>query len=197
MEDDLFDVEADIEEEIVDDIEIILGDITKLKVDAIVNAAHAGLSGGGGVDGAIHKAAGQQMTGECMYCLYGCPGGECRITGGYNLEANYIIHTVGPVWRGGEHDERLILAECYRNCLLMANMQGLKTVAFPNISTGAFCFPKEMAAEIATDTVEAFLDGRENQYIKKVIFVCFDEENYNIYRDIYDESEENTIESIT
>jgi O-acetyl-ADP-ribose deacetylase len=187
MEDDLFDAEKE-----SNDIEIFLGDITTLEVDAIVNAAHEGLSGGGGVDGAIHRAAGQQMTGECLYCLYGCPAGKCRITGGYNLEANYIIHTVGPVWRGGEHNEENTLAECYHNCLMMAEMQGLKTIAFPNISTGAFLFPKDKAADIATDVVEEFLDSCDNKYIQKVIFVCFDEENYNIYRDIYDGSEENT-----
>lgn len=165
-------------------MEVVKGDITAQEVDAIVNAAHEGLCGGGGVDGAIHRAAGSAMTGECMN-LYGCPIGEARMTGGYNLPAKYIIHTVGPTWRGGKYYEEHDLKSCYRECLKFANMQGLKSIAFPCISTGAFCFPKEIAIDVALNTVSEFFVSKaiagEPLSIQLVRFVCFDEEDYQMY----------------
>lgn len=186
-------------------IEIIEGNIEEQDVDAIVNAAHEGLCGGGGVDGAIHRAAGPSMTGECMN-LYGCPTGECRITGGYNLPAKYIIHTVGPVWRGGMKDSEknkleayMLLKECYYNCLKMANMQGLKTIAFPCISTGAYCFPKKDAAKIALSAVKDFFHNYTSffatvgpwtgsgskVYIETVKFICYENEDFVYYFELF------------
>jgi len=160
-------------------IELIRGDITQLNVDAIVNAANESLLGGGGVDGAIHRAAGRELLEECRK-IGGCPTGEARITKGYNLLAKYIIHTVGPIWRGGHKDEIDYLRNAYLNSLKLATSNNLETIAFPNISTGVYGFPKSSAAEIAVNAVKNYLD--KNRLPKKVIFVCFDEENYEIYR---------------
>jgi O-acetyl-ADP-ribose deacetylase (regulator of RNase III) len=166
-------------------LEVVKGDITQEEVDAIVNAAHEGLCGGGGVDGAIHRAAGPRMTGECMN-LYGCPMGEARLTGGYNLPAKYIIHTVGPTWRGGKHGEAGVLASCYDNCMMFAHMQGLRSIAFPCISVGAFCYPYEFAADIAIDAVTSFLSIANSRTPKSSIslvrFVCFEQHNFDYYQ---------------
>jgi len=165
------------------DIELVKGDITKLEVDAIVNAAHDDLTGGGGVDGAIHKAAGQKLLGECLN-LYGCPEGECRITLGYDLPAKYIIHTVGPVWTKKEKKKAEdILSKCYRSCLYAAEMQGLKSIAFPCISTGAYCFPKNDAAKIAIEAVTGFFNTEIITYLDIVCFICYDDESFHIYKD--------------
>jgi len=161
-------------------IELIQGDITKLEVDAIVNAANTSLLGGGGVDGAIHRAAGPRLLEECR-TLNGCPTGDAKITRGYLLPARYVIHAVGPRWRDGRHGEPGLLASAYRRSLEIALRHGVKTIAFPNISTGIYGFPKEEAAEIAISTVKEFLD--EHPEIEKVIFVTFDAENYRIYRE--------------
>jgi len=160
-------------------IELIQGDITKLEVDAIVNAANKSLLGGGGVDGAIHRAAGPELLEECK-TLNGCDTGQAKITKGYNLPAKYVIHTVGPVWSGGKYNEDDLLTNCYRNSLKVASKHGLSTIAFPNISTGVYHFPKERAADIAISTVSDYL--RENESFEKVYFVCFDNENYQIYQ---------------
>ena len=162
-------------------IEIIKGDITTLIVDAIVNAANSGLLGGGGVDGAIHRAGGAQILEDCKAIREKqgkLPAGEAVITRAGNLPAKYVIHTVGPVWNGGAHDESSKLANCYLNSLQLAIDNGCKTVAFPNISTGVYGYPKQAAAEIAVKTVKDFLS--EHQVIEKVIFCCFDEENNRI-----------------
>ena len=159
-------------------IELLQGDITKLKVDAIVNAANKSLLGGGGVDGAIHRAAGPELLEETK-TLNGCRTGEAKITGGYKLPAKYVIHTVGPVWKGGNKKEAELLANAYSNSLKVASRHGLQTIAFPNISTGVYGFPKEKAADIAISTVLDFLKGHNG--IQKVWFVCFDQENYEIY----------------
>jgi O-acetyl-ADP-ribose deacetylase len=159
-------------------IEVVLGDITTQYVDAIVNAANSTLLGGGGVDGAIHRAAGPSLLGECRK-LGGCPTGQARITGGYRLPARWIIHTVGPVWRGGRHDEKRLLADCYRNCLELAARKELRTVAFPSISTGAYRFPVDMAAGIAIREITAHLEN--NGLPEKVIVVCFDDESFGCY----------------
>lgn len=156
-------------------------DITKLTVDAIVNAANTTLLGGGGVDGAIHRAAGPRLLDECKK-LGGCPVGEARITKGYNLPAKFVIHTVGPVWKGGGNGERNLLMNAYRNSLIIASAKGIKTIAFPNISTGVYGFPKELAAEAAIDAVKEFLSG--DTAIGTVIFVCFDNENFEIYAEL-------------
>lgn len=160
-------------------IELSREDITKLNVDAIVNAAKNSLLGGGGVDGAIHRAAGPELLEECK-TLGGCPTGEARITKGYRLPARHVIHTVGPVWNGGKHNEDELLASCYRESLKLALANNCSIVAFPNISTGIYGFPKERAAKIAFNTVKAFL--KENPIPEKRIFVVFDEENYRIYQ---------------
>ena len=162
-------------------IEILQGDITKLDVDAIVNAANRSLLGGGGVDGAIHRAAGPQLLEECRL-LNGCDTGEAKITKGYHLPANYVIHTVGPVWRGGMNNEAALLARCYRNSLKLAAGNKCKTIAFPNISTGIYGFPKSEAAKIAIHETINFL--KKDDLLEKVIFVCFDKENYQLYNDI-------------
>lgn len=159
-------------------IELVQSDITKLPVDAIVNAANQSLLGGGGVDGAIHRAAGPQLLEECR-AIGGCPTGEARITKGYNLPAKFVIHTVGPVYHGGHFGEPEKLAACYRHSLELATTNGCKTIAFPNISTGVYGYPKEEASQIAVAEVERFL--AENSTIGKVIFCCFDSENYNLY----------------
>ncbi len=159
-------------------IELIKADITKLNVDAIVNAANKSLLGGGGVDGAIHRAAGSELLDECR-SLNGCETGEAKITKGYNLPAKFVIHTVGPVWNGGKNNETELLARCYRNSLQLAIENQCRTIAFPNISTGAYHFPKEAAAEIAIHETRKFL--KQETSIEKVLFVCFDDENFGIY----------------
>lgn len=159
-------------------IEIMLGDITRLQVDAIVNAANTSLLGGGGVDGAIHRAAGPDLLKECR-TLYGCPTGEAKITQGYRLPAAYVIHTVGPVWHGGKKQEPELLASCYRNCLRLAVEHHLHTIAFPCISTGVYGYPKPEAAHIAIREIADFLAMYTD--FEKVIVVCFDERNYNLY----------------
>ena len=172
------------------DIDIIKGDITTREVDVIVNAAHGHLTGGGGVDGAIHKAAGQKLLGECLQ-LYGCPEGEVRITNGYDLPAKYVIHTVGPVWtpnKENQEDAKEKLANCYRNSLTLAEIQGLKSIAFPCISTGAYCFPKELAAQIAIKTIhqwfEEYIYVYGGSYLDLVEIICFSDNDVEIYRKI-------------
>ena len=160
-------------------IKVIQGDITQVKTDAVVNAANTTLLGGGGVDGAIHHAAGPGLYKECL-SLKGCKTGEAKITSGYNLPAKFIIHTVGPIWKDGTRGEKELLASCYRNSLLIAENLKLKSIAFPNISTGVYDFPKQLAAEIAMEEVKSFL--ALNSLPEKVIFCAFDEENYEIYR---------------
>ncbi len=160
-------------------IAIVQGDITKQKVDAIVNAANTSLLGGGGVDGAIHRAAGPKLLEECR-TLGGCPTGEAKITQGYNLPAKWVIHTVGPVWRGGKSREDELLASCYRRSLEVAAEHGIKTIAFPAISTGAYGFPLEGATRIAVREVRQFLESHPG--IEKVLFVCFDKETYECYQ---------------
>lgn len=162
-------------------IEIIQGDITKIEVDAIVNAANRSLLGGGGVDGAIHRASGPKLLEACRP-LNGCETGEARVTRGYLLPARFVIHTVGPVWHGGTNDEENLLRNCYRNSLLLAHKLQITTIAFPNISTGIYHFPKELAASIAIDEVTRFL--KQESSIQKVIFVCFDNENFEIYQQL-------------
>ena len=159
-------------------IELIKSDITLLDVDVIVNAANSTLRGGGGVDGAIHRAAGPQLLSECA-TLGGCPAGEAKITKGYNLRARYVIHTVGPVWQGGRNNENEILRSCYRNSLLLAAKYDCTTIAFPNISTGIYGFPKELAADLAVREVRSFL--KKNKSISRVLFCCFDSVNHSIY----------------
>lgn len=161
-------------------LELVKGDITKMEVDAIVNAANKTLLGGGGVDGAIHRAAGPDLIEECR-TLNGCETGEAKITRSYNLPAKYIIHTVGPVWHGGMNNEPQLLADCYKNSLQIALDKKLSSVAFPNISTGVYRFPKDMAADIAIRTVNNFLNRKKK--IKTVYFMCFDDENYEIYKE--------------
>jgi len=162
-------------------IEIHKGDITKLKVDAIVNAANTSLLGGGGVDGAIHRAAGPKLL-EFNRKLGGCQTGEAKLSPGFNLPANYIIHTVGPVWNGGKNNEDKLLVSCYKNSLKLAVENKIKTIAFPAISTGVYRFPLERATKIAVGEVKKFLEM--NRSIEKVIFVCFDEEAYGVYQSV-------------
>ncbi|PZV33191.1 O-acetyl-ADP-ribose deacetylase [Mesorhizobium kowhaii] len=160
-------------------IEVHAGDITKLAVDAIVNAANTSLLGGGGVDGAIHRAAGRELEFECRM-LNGCKVGEAKITKGYKLPARYIIHTVGPVWQGGGKGEAELLASCYISSLELAAANDCRTVAFPAISTGVYRYPKDEATQIAVDTVGAFIDERTMP--ETVIFCCFDDQMAELYR---------------
>ena len=162
-------------------IQIIQGDITKLDVDAIVNAANTTLLGGGGVDGAIHRAAGPELLAECR-TLGGCRPGEAKITHGYRLPARFVIHTVGPIWRGGKHDEARTLANCYRNSLQLAVENEIKTVAFPAISCGAYGYPIEEAARIAFTTTREFFGMSDR--LQKVIFVVWGEDVYDAYLQI-------------
>lgn len=164
-------------------IELIKGDITKLEIDAIVNAANSTLMGGGGVDGAIHRAAGPQLLEECKKVIKeigSCPPGNAVITSAGNLKCKFVIHTVGPVWRGGHFGEEQTIRNAYWNSLKLAIENGVKSIAFPNISTGAFGFPKELASEIAISTVRDFLNKEPG--LERVVFVCFDDENYQIYK---------------
>ena len=161
-------------------IEIVQGDITKLEVDAIVNAANQTLLGGGGVDGCIHRAAGPRLLAECI-TLMGCKTGNAKITKGYNLPARHVIHTVGPVWHGGNKGEPGLLASCYRRSLEVAVENGVKTIAFPGISTGVYHYPKEAACKIALHTTLEFLTNHPE--IEKVIFVCFSAGDYALYQD--------------
>lgn len=162
-------------------LELVLGDITKKKVEAIVNAANTSLLGGGGVDGAIHRAAGPELLEECRR-LGGCPTGEARITKGYRLPAKFVIHTVGPIWHGGKKGEDELLRSCYENSLKLAEQNGVRTIAFPSISTGAYRFPIERAAHIAVDTVRATL--KTCKIVDRVVFVCFSKPDYEVYNRI-------------
>jgi len=158
-------------------IEAVRGDITRLEVDAIVNAANSSLLGGGGVDGAIHRAAGPELVAECR-TLYGCEPGQAKATGGYRLPARYVIHTVGPVWNGGGKGEAETLASCYRESLKVAEGLGVRTIAFPAISTGIYGYPREDAAEIAVrETIAAA------ERFDRVLLVAFDEETFELYRE--------------
>jgi len=151
-------------------IAVIDGGITQQRVDAIVNAANSTLLGGGGVDGAVHRAAGPELRAECR-ALGGCATGQAKITRGYKLPAKWVIHTVGPVWRDGNHSEDELLASCYRNCFALVEQHGIKTVAFPSISTGAYGFPMDRAARIAVRETKDFLE--RNRSVEKVLLVCF------------------------
>src|SRR5256885_2826610 len=164
-------------------ISVVEGDITKQTVDAIVNAANTALLGGGGVDGAIHRAAGPELLEECRK-LGGCPTGQARITKGYKLPAKWVIHTVGPVWRDGKHGEDDLLAGCYRNSLALAEQNGVKTIAFPSISTGAYGFPMERAAKTARSEIKNVLE--RNRSIEKVVLVCFGKSAFDIHREALD-----------
>jgi len=165
-------------------LEIIQGDITSLKVDAIVNAANSSLLGGGGVDGAIHRVAGRGLLEECKL-LGGCKTGEAKLTSGYNLLAKWVIHTVGPVWYGGTNNEPVLLENCYINSLRIADEFKMKTIAFPNISTGVYNFPKQQAAEIAITTCKKYV--LQHTLLEQIIFVAFDPENYLIYKKLLKE----------
>ena len=160
-------------------LEIITGDITEQDVDAIVNAANCSLLGGGGVDGAIHRAAGPELLAECR-TLHGCGTGKAKITKGYRLKARYVIHTPGPVWHGGGHGEEALLASCYRSCMALAAENGCKTVDFPSISTGVYHFPLEKASKIAVDTITACLE--EYPAIERVRMVCFNQHTQRFYQ---------------
>jgi Predicted phosphatase homologous to the C-terminal domain of histone macroH2A1 len=165
-------------------VELVKGDITSLDVDAIVNAANNSLLGGGGVDGAIHNAAGPDLLAECER-LNGCETGHSKITNGYRLKAKHVIHTVGPVWYGGYRDENALLASCYQTSLVLAKEKKIKTLAFPGISTGAYGFPKDLAALIAVNETKRFMN--KNSYPEKVIFVTYGDDSYETYRKLLDQ----------
>ncbi len=167
-------------------ITVVSGDITKMAADAIVNAANSSLMGGGGVDGAIHRAGGPAILEDCRAIVArqgGCKTGEAVITTGGRLPALHVIHTVGPVWRGGQHHEEALLANCYRNSLDLAASNDLRTIAFPNISTGIYHFPKEEAAKTALQTISTWLEKESS--VEEVILVCFDEENLHYVQQYY------------
>lgn len=164
---------------------IVKGDIVKSKTDAIVNAANTSLLGGGGVDGAIHRAAGEELLEECEK-LNGCKTGEAKITGGYKLNAKYVIHTPGPIWRGGNRGEAELLASCYRNSLQLAVDNGIKSISFPSISTGVYRFPVEQAANIAVNEILRFIYAHNE--IDVIQMVCYDENTYKIYKKAYDDA---------
>lgn len=161
-------------------LEVFRGDITKLQVDAIVNAANTSLLGGGGVDGAIHRAAGKELLRACEK-LGGCPTGSAKATPGFNLPAKWVFHAVGPVWNGGSHNEADLLAGCYRRCMELTHEHGARSIAFPAISTGIYHFPRQQAAEIAVRTVRQHLQASG---VEKVIFCCFDEFTAQVYEKI-------------
>ena len=165
-------------------IAVIGGDITQQRVDAIVNAANTTLLGGGGVDGAIHRAAGPELLAECR-TLGGCATGQAKFTRGYKLPAKWVIHTVGPVWRDGNHNEDELLASCYQSCFALVEQHGIKTVAFPCISAGAYGFPMERAAQIAVRETKSFLE--RNQSVEKVVLVCFGASALEIYKRVLTE----------
>ena len=165
------------------EIEIIQADITKLTVDAIVNAANRELLGGGGVDGAIHRAAGPELLAECR-TLHGCPTGEVKMTAGYRLPANQVIHTVGPIWQGGKQGEAALLASCYRNSLQLAAAAGISSLAFPSISTGIYGYPLNAACRIAISETLAFLSQPSS--VQKVIFCCFSPDDLECYQRTYE-----------
>ena len=167
-------------------IEVIQGDITECTTDAIVNAANTTLLGGGGVDGAIHRAAGPELLEACRL-LDGCATGDAKLTKGYRLPAHYVIHTVGPIWRGGKSNEDELLVSCYQRSLELASQHGIKSMAFPSISTGVYRFPYERAARIAVGTVQNYLVNHEE--IEEVVFVCFDERGYRIYQELIPDSD--------
>ncbi len=169
-----------------DTIELVETDITTLEVDGIVNAANNSLLGGGGVDGAIHRAAGPELLEECR-TLNGCATGDAKITRGYNLPARYVIHTVGPVWQGGDSNEEKLLASCYQRCLALAREYDLQTLAFPAISTGVYGFPKKQAAIIAVRAVQKGLDS--NPELKKIQLVCFNRDTREAYEEALEEDE--------
>jgi len=165
-------------------IEIIEGDITKQKIDAIVNAANNSLNGGGGVDGAIHRAAGPELLAETK-TIGGCPTGEARSSRGYDLPAKWVIHTVGPIWMGGDNNEDTLLIDCYKNCYRLAGELEVRSIAFPSISTGAYGFPLERATKIALEETKEFIDSGAE--LNKILFVCFGERVLNTYKRIYSE----------
>ena len=171
---------------------VIKGDITQTKADAIVNAANTSLLGGGGVDGAIHRAGGPAILEECIRIHNtrgGCRVGEAVVTTAGNLQAKYVIHTVGPIWSGGDANERQLLANCYHNSLLLAVQNNVKSIAFPNISTGVYHFPKKEAAAIAVKEVKKIISN--DRSIESILFVCFDDENYSIYEKLLATDERN------
>jgi O-acetyl-ADP-ribose deacetylase (regulator of RNase III) len=169
----------------LDKIKIIQGDITKIEADALVNAANSSLRGGGGVDGAIHRAAGPELVQECQL-LGGCKTGQAKMTNGYRLPARFVIHTVGPVYRDGRQGEAELLAQCYRNSLELAAQKGLRTIAFPCISTGIYGYPFAQACEVALDTIAAFLQEREGS-LDQVILVCYSREDFEKYARVLEE----------
>ncbi|CAB3884458.1 O-acetyl-ADP-ribose deacetylase [Achromobacter mucicolens] len=165
----------------------IRSDITKLQVDAVVNAANSSLLGGGGVDGAIHRAAGPELVHECRL-LGGCKTGDAKVTGGYRLPARFIIHTVGPVWRGGDHGEPALLASCYRRCIALAEEKGVGSIAFPSISTGIYGYPVELAARVAVDTVRESLS--QDSPVQEVTFCCFSDADLEHYKRVLNQAPE-------